>query len=77
MKLSTWYVELSKPPFPEKGSKVRTFRMDEWDGDRLSPCLTHLFRVRNAENKEDALAQVIAGKAFTMISPNAKQLAYA
>ncbi|MFY4731187.1 hypothetical protein [Nitrospira sp. BLG_2] len=69
-----WYVELSNPPYPNKGRKVRVFR--KWVSDQLSPTLTHLYRVKEAEDKEDALAQVMAGKAFTMVSPTGKALGY-
>ena len=74
--MSTWYVEISKPAFPFKGEMLKVFRMDEWNGDVLSPTLSHLFRVRNAKNKQDALIAVITGKAFTMISPKGQQLGY-
>lgn len=69
--MQEYFIEISNPPFPNKGRKIRVFR--KWDRDLLSPNLTHLFRVK-AEDKQDALALTMSGKAFTMISPSGQQL---
>lgn len=69
--MKEFFIEVFFPPFPEKGCKVRVFQ--KWNKDALSPDLTHLYRVK-AHDKQDALALVLSGKAFTMISPDAKQL---
>lgn len=69
-----WYVELSNPPYPNKGRKVRVFK--KWVSDALSPTLTHLYRVKEAEDKEDALGKVMAGDCFTMISPTGTPLCF-
>lgn len=62
--MKEFFIEVSFPPFPEKGRKIRVFQ--KWNKDALSPDLTRLFRVK-AEDKEDALALTLSGKAFTMI----------
>ncbi len=72
--MKEFYIEVYFPPYPNKGRKVRVFT--KFVRDCLSPSLIALYRVK-AEDKEDALAQVLLGKAFTMISPDAKQLQYA
>jgi len=69
-----FYVEVYFPPFPNKGRKVRVFQ--KWNKDALSPNLIALYRVK-AEDKADALALVLMGRAFTMISPTGGQLKYA
>ena len=68
------FVEVYYPCFPSKGKKVRVFT--KFVGDALSPDLIALYRVK-AEDKQDALAKVLLGEAFTMISPDAKQLKFA
>ncbi len=68
------YIEVYFPPYPNQGRKVRVFT--KFVRDCLSPNLIALYRVK-ALDKQDALAQVLLGKAFTMISPNAKQLQFA
>lgn len=72
--LKEYFVEVSLPCYPAKGRDFRVF--SKWHKDSLSPDLTHLYRVK-AYSKGDAVAQILAGKAFTMISPNAKQLQFA
>jgi hypothetical protein len=72
--MKEYYIEVYNPPFPNKGRKVRIFT--KFVGDALSPDLIALFRVK-AEDAKDALALTLTGKAFTMISPNAKPLQFA
>lgn len=69
--MKTYYIEVTKPPYPSQGLGFWVFR--KWNPDSLSPDLTHLFRVK-ACCKQDAIAKVMAGKAFTMISPEGKSL---
>jgi hypothetical protein len=72
--MKEYYIEVFRPPFPEKGHKIRVFR--KFVGEALSPDLLALYRVKALDVK-DALALVMLGEAFTMISPNAKPLQFA
>ncbi len=72
--MKEFYVEVYLRPFPNKGRKVRVFT--RFVRDCLSPNLIALYRVK-ALDKNDALALVLTGKAFAMISPDAKQLQFA
>lgn len=71
--MKEYYVEVFNPPFPNKAHKVRVFT--KFVQDALSPNLIALFRVK-AEDKQQALALVMLGRAFTMISPSGQQLGY-
>jgi len=68
-KMKEFFIEVSLPP--SSSHKVRVFT--EWNKDTLSPNLIALYRVK-AKNKEDAMSQVMLGKAFTMIAPSGRQL---
>jgi hypothetical protein len=72
--MTEFYIEVYFPPFPNKTKKFRVFK--KYVRDCLSPDLIALFRVK-AQDKEEALALTLMGEAFTMISPNAKQLKFA
>lgn len=66
--MKEFYVEVYFPPFPNKGRKVRVSQ--KWNKDALSPNLIALYRAK-AEDKADAVALVLLGRAFTMISHDA------
>jgi hypothetical protein len=72
--MKQFFVEVYNPPFPNKTYHFRVFQT--WNKDALSPNLVALYRVDAAE-KQDAVAKVLLGKAFTMVSPDGLQLKYA
>lgn len=72
--MTEFYIEVYFPPYPNTSKKMRVFK--KYVRDCLSPDLIALFRVK-AKDKEEALALALMGEAFTMISPNAKQLQFA
>jgi len=62
--MKQYLIEVSNPPFPSKGyrySVMRTYKLDS-----LSPNLVTLYSVM-AESKADAIAQIMCGKAKTII----------
>jgi hypothetical protein len=62
--MKTYYVEVSLPPYPNKGMKYRI--MTKYIVDALSPSLVKLFSVQG-EDKQDAIAKVICGEAKVVI----------
>ena len=58
--MKEYYVEVSNPPFPNKGRKIRMFK-GVLNRDTLSSTLVALYKVK-AEDREDALALALLGK---------------
>lgn len=64
-----YYVETYRPPYPERGIKVRVHAARDYSVDTLSPDMTSVWHVTHVATKQDAVAAVIeraAGRNVTV-----------
>lgn len=62
--MKQYYIEVSNPPYPNKGDKFTVMR--KYNLDCLSPTLIKLFGVM-AVDRADAISKVMLGEAKTII----------
>ena len=63
----SYYVEVSKPPYPAAGFDYRVYRASKYDKDTLSPNLVMLISVKAALSASDALAQALCRAAGVVV----------